>query len=58
VIQASYTWMLKHSALNENDGLLLGASSLGHLEANLVCCQAVSASSLNPTARAIRHSAS
>jgi len=38
MIQATYTWMMKHSSLGDNDGLLLGASSLSHLEGNIKNC--------------------
>lgn len=34
------SWMLYHSGLGENDGVLLGASKVGHLKENLACCSA------------------
>ena len=39
MVEATYIWLLRHSALRPNDGLLLGASSLDQLEANLVACE-------------------
>ena len=38
VLDATYCWLLRHSALTEADGLLLGASSVEHLDANLGAC--------------------
>lgn len=38
VLDATYCWMLRHSALGVDDGLLLGASSLAQLDANLAAC--------------------
>lgn len=38
MISATYSWMMKYSKLSEDDGLLLGASSLSHLETNIKNC--------------------
>ena len=40
LVEATYRWMLSRSALDGNDGLLLGASSLAQLESNLAGCLA------------------
>jgi aflatoxin B1 aldehyde reductase len=40
MVEATYRWLLRHSALGEQDGLLLGASSVKQLEQNLAACQA------------------
>lgn len=40
MVEATYRWLLRHSALNENDGVLLGASSVSQLEQNLNACLA------------------
>ena len=41
MIEASYRWLLRHSALRpEMDGILLGASSLAQLDENLASCTA------------------
>tara|TARA_B110000971_G_C19540305_1_gene289971 strand:+ start:152 stop:478 length:327 start_codon:yes stop_codon:yes gene_type:complete len=37
IIDATYRWMMLHSALTEADGLLLGASSMSQLNMNLEC---------------------
>lgn len=42
MVEATYRWMLRHSALIETDGLLLGASSLDQLDENLHACLAAS----------------
>ena len=34
----AFRWLLRHSALGEGDGVLLGASSLEQLETNLAAC--------------------
>ena len=39
LLQATFCWLLRHSALAETDGLLIGASSLAQLEANLEACE-------------------
>ncbi|GMH68462.1 hypothetical protein TrLO_g5723 [Triparma laevis f. longispina] len=39
ITDASYMWLLRYSVLGENDGLLIGASSLGQLEGNLKACK-------------------
>ena len=36
--QATFSWLLNHSALTEVDGVLLGASKIEHLEMNIQCC--------------------
>lgn len=40
MVEATYKWLLFHSALdaNKGDGLLIGASSLEQLNANLKAC--------------------
>ncbi|CAM9138598.1 unnamed protein product, partial [Ectocarpus fasciculatus] len=37
-ITATYQWLLRHSMLGPNDGVLLGASSLEQLDNNLASC--------------------
>ena len=38
LVEATYRWLLNHSALTADDGVLLGASSLAQLEQNLQAC--------------------
>ena len=38
ILEATFIWLLKHSALTENDGILLGASSIAQLDQNLEAC--------------------
>mmetsp|Transcript_1886 Transcript_1886/g.5928 ORF Transcript_1886/g.5928 Transcript_1886/m.5928 type:complete len:347 (+) Transcript_1886:97-1137(+) len=52
LLQATFCWLLRHSALAETDGLLIGASSLAHLEANLEACEMAKAAELPPPVRA------
>lgn len=40
MVEATYRWLLRHSALGDNDGVLLGASSLAQLNENLSACAA------------------
>jgi aflatoxin B1 aldehyde reductase len=40
LVEATYRWMLCHSGLGAEDGLLLGASSLSQLDENLAACVA------------------
>jgi aflatoxin B1 aldehyde reductase len=40
MVEGTYRWLLRHSALGETDGLLLGASSVEQLEQNLKACAA------------------
>jgi aflatoxin B1 aldehyde reductase len=40
MVEATYRWLLRHSALDENDGVLLGASSAAQLTQNLHACAA------------------
>ena len=41
MVEATFRWMLRHSALEpDTDGLLLGASSVAQLEENLAACKA------------------
>lgn len=40
MLEATYRWLLSHSALVEEDGVLLGASSMKQLEQNLKACKA------------------
>ena len=39
MVEGTYMWLLRHSALGENDGLLIGASSMEQLESNLRACE-------------------
>lgn len=38
MVEASYRWLLRHSALGANDGVLLGASNLEQLDSNIAAC--------------------
>jgi len=38
MVSAAYRWLLQHSALSSDDGILLGASSMNHLTTNLEAC--------------------
>lgn len=38
MVEATYRWLQCHSALQEQDGVLLGASSLSQLDQNLAAC--------------------
>ena len=40
MIEATYRWLISHSVLEEQDGILLGASSLAQLKQNLDACRA------------------
>lgn len=40
MLEATFRWLLRHSALGEQDGILLGASSVQQLEQNLDACLA------------------
>ena len=40
MVEATYRWLLCHSVLEEQDGVLLGASSLTQLQQNLDSCKA------------------
>jgi aflatoxin B1 aldehyde reductase len=40
MVEATYRWLLRHSALEVNDGVLLGASSIEQLQQNLSGCAA------------------
>ena len=40
LLEATYRWLLNHSALTPDDGLLLGASSIEQLESNMAACEA------------------
>jgi len=42
LVEATFRWLLRHSALKEGDGVLLGASSLKQLGQNLDACAAAS----------------
>ena len=39
LVDATYRWLIHHSALGDNDGILIGASSLSQLDENLRCCR-------------------
>jgi aflatoxin B1 aldehyde reductase len=39
MVEATYRWLLCHSALQQQDGALLGASSVTQLKENLDACQ-------------------
>ena len=41
MVAATYAWLLDHSALREDDGVLLGASSLEQLDACLEACSSI-----------------
>jgi aflatoxin B1 aldehyde reductase len=43
MVEATYRWMLRHSALTASDGLLLGASSVPQLNQNLQACAVAAA---------------
>ena len=38
MVAATYAWLLNYSALREDDGVLLGASSAKHLHQNVDAC--------------------
>ena len=38
MVEAAYRWLLRHSALGSDDGILIGASSMQQLEENLKGC--------------------
>lgn len=40
MIEATYKWLLRHSPLSADDGVLLGASSMTQLEQNMAACSA------------------
>ena len=40
MVEATYKWLLRHSALTAEDGVLLGASSISQLEQNMAACNA------------------
>mmetsp|Transcript_30405 Transcript_30405/g.66827 ORF Transcript_30405/g.66827 Transcript_30405/m.66827 type:complete len:403 (+) Transcript_30405:55-1263(+) len=40
MVEATYKWLLRHSALTAEDGVLLGASSMTQLEQNMEACNA------------------
>ena len=40
LVEATFKWLLRHSALTKDDGVLLGASSMAQLEMNLAACNA------------------
>lgn len=40
MVEATYRWLLRHSALTETDGFLLGASSIDQMDQNLAACMA------------------
>lgn len=44
LIDATYRWLLCHSALSADDGVLIGASSMEQLEQNLSACEAARSS--------------
>ena len=46
MVEASYRWLLRHSALNGEDGLLLGASDIEQLTQNLHACSKADAEEL------------
>lgn len=39
MVEATYRWLLFHSSLGTNDGILLGASSVQQLDQNLAACK-------------------
>jgi len=42
LVEGTFHWLMRHSALKDCDGVLLGASSIGQLEENLNACLGVS----------------
>lgn len=44
LVEATFRWLLRHSALYENDGIVLGFSSMIHLEENLKACHVAATS--------------
>ena len=42
MVEATYLWLLRHSALQSSDGILIGASSIEQLEQNLKSCSRAS----------------
>ena len=48
LVDATYRWLLSHSALTPDDGLLLGASSLDQLESNMKACEAAGGDQATP----------
>ena len=38
MVEATYRWLLRHSALHPTDGVLIGASSIQQLDHNLAAC--------------------
>mmetsp|Transcript_20817 Transcript_20817/g.46208 ORF Transcript_20817/g.46208 Transcript_20817/m.46208 type:complete len:357 (-) Transcript_20817:44-1114(-) len=46
MVEASYRWLLRHSALARDDGLLLGASDINQLRQNLNACKGAEAAEL------------
>jgi aflatoxin B1 aldehyde reductase len=44
MVEATFRWLLCHSALGEDDGVLLGASSVAQLDQNLEACRKAAAS--------------
>ena len=51
LVEATYRWLLQHSALTAQDGILLGASSVGQLQENLQAAAEESAAPLPDTVR-------
>ena len=47
-LDATYTWLLRHSALTAEDGVLIGASSTAQLDANLAACERAAKEPLPP----------
>jgi aflatoxin B1 aldehyde reductase len=43
LVEATFKWLLRHSALTKDDGVLLGASSMAQLEQNMAACNAAAA---------------
>jgi len=43
MVEATFKWLLRHSALTKDDGILLGASSMAQLEQNMAACNAAAA---------------
>ena len=51
MVDASYRWLLHHSALGPQDGVLLGATNLDQLDANIRACLDDGGSDLQPEVR-------
>lgn len=53
MVEATYRWLLRHSALTSTDGVLLGASSLQQLDQNLAACKVAADENEGPLPKAV-----